>query len=311
MSHWAWVEEKYVQVCDEADGDGMCDGCRAAPTHPHNSDCSKVFKTPEDTLVDCMVTQAAENIVKAGGEVNEDGVVTKLPQDWVDERARLVIGDEVDPVRIKITGPAKMPDDFAGDITKASAKGLKDFLEAPSNPPQEPTFVTEEAIEGMRKLIEDEARWPDEWPTVSEPVWDRHVVEALCEKWVDGEDYKDADEVYENGISDMDAVYYELGNDLIGYVREMQNAAMLLMVAKNADYGGDDDPLRNFKLSDALGVDMTTGIALRMSDKWARLCGYMKSGELKVKDESVKDTLLDLMNYAGILLFAINEKERG
>jgi hypothetical protein len=234
--------------------------------------------------VDTFVGQAAENILKAGGEVDEQGIVTKLPEGWGH-------------------GPS------AEELNVRSAKGLQGFLEATSNPPQEPTFVTKDAIEAMRKLIEDEVRHPDDWPTLDMPVYDRHAVEALCEKWVDGEDYKNADEVYENGISNMDDVFYELGNDLIGFVREMQNEAIILMISKNADYGGDADPLRNFKMAPQLGIDVASGIALRMSDKWARLAGYIKNGDLKVKDESVKDTLLDLMNYAGILMFALTEKE--
>jgi hypothetical protein len=39
-----------------------------------------------------------------------------------------------------------------------------------------------------------------------------------------------------------------------------------------------------------------------MTDKMARIGSFVKRGELVVKDESVKDTLLDLANYA--MLFA-------
>jgi len=71
--------------------------------------------------------------------------------------------------------------------------------------------------------------------------------------------------------------------------------------AKNADYtGGNDDPFANFRQIEKL-VSVPNvveiGFVTRMSDKLARIGSFVTKGELKVKEESVEDTLLDLANY--------------
>lgn len=66
-------------------------------------------------------------------------------------------------------------------------------------------------------------------------------------------------------------------------------------MAKNQDYGANDDPFRNFR---AFG---SFGILVRLSDKLARILTYTERGELTVKDESVTDTVLDAINY--LILF--------
>ena len=45
----------------------------------------------------------------------------------------------------------------------------------------------------------------------------------------------------------------------------------------------------------------------RMSDKWNRLENLMLSNDLKVKDESITDTLIDLASYA---LMTVMELEK-
>lgn len=74
-----------------------------------------------------------------------------------------------------------------------------------------------------------------------------------------------------------------------------------LMKLKNADYAGQRDPFKNFRLCEQLGVSLEQGILVRMSDKLARVANLLKN-EASVSDESVRDTLIDLMNYSAILL---------
>ena len=66
------------------------------------------------------------------------------------------------------------------------------------------------------------------------------------------------------------------------------------MVAKNHDYAGTNDPFRNFRRFGLLGI------LVRLGDKLARLESFVENGELKVKDESVRDTILFpyLVNYS-------------
>jgi len=72
--------------------------------------------------------------------------------------------------------------------------------------------------------------------------------------------------------------------------------ALNLMRAKNSDYAAADDPFKNFRRHGLYGI------VVRLSDKLARLENYVKTGQLTVKDESVRDTVLDLINYS--ILFA-------
>ena len=68
--------------------------------------------------------------------------------------------------------------------------------------------------------------------------------------------------------------------------------------AKNHDYAGVGDPLRNFRMCEAQGLPAWKGCLVRITDKVSRLQSFARQGELRVKDESVADTLLDLAVYA-------------
>ena len=88
---------------------------------------------------------------------------------------------------------------------------------------------------------------------------------------------------------------------------EMCSNARRLMESKNHDYSGGEDesaPFLNFTRVEKLGItDTSTGFMVRMTDKVSRLITFIKTGSFKVKDEALKDTILDLINYA-ILLYA-------
>lgn len=66
---------------------------------------------------------------------------------------------------------------------------------------------------------------------------------------------------------------------------------------KSNDYATDEDPFRNFRTFGALGI------LVRASDKFSRLrTALCDKRELKVSDETVEDTCLDLATYAVLLL---------
>jgi len=77
---------------------------------------------------------------------------------------------------------------------------------------------------------------------------------------------------------------------------------------KNQDYGMGK-ATGNFMESKKLGVNPFLGILVRMSDKWSRICSLVSSGEAKVKDESLEDTLIDLANYAILSIVVKKEME--
>lgn len=85
-----------------------------------------------------------------------------------------------------------------------------------------------------------------------------------------------------------------------------------LMCIKNHDYAGDDGkaPFSNFTLGEAAGIGTTEqGIMFRLSDKFKRMAAFADpKHRAQVKDETVEDTGLDLINYTVIFLAYLKEK---
>lgn len=53
-----------------------------------------------------------------------------------------------------------------------------------------------------------------------------------------------------------------------------------------------------------------TVIAVRLSDKFNRICNLIKRGELKENDESLEDTLLDMAGYSILGLKYLEEHKK-
>jgi hypothetical protein len=85
---------------------------------------------------------------------------------------------------------------------------------------------------------------------------------------------------------------------------DMTKAARTIMRKKNADYANEEDPLANFRRFGELGF------VVRMEDKLARLTTFARRGILEVENESLDDTLLDLVNYCVLLSFYVTEEKR-
>jgi hypothetical protein len=81
-------------------------------------------------------------------------------------------------------------------------------------------------------------------------------------------------------------------NELLELHVKLCSEAKDLMVKKNHDYGANSDPFRNFRTFGSLGI------LVRLSDKLARLNSFLENGNLSVENESVQDTILDIINYA-------------
>ena len=83
-----------------------------------------------------------------------------------------------------------------------------------------------------------------------------------------------------------------------------------ILKRKNSDYAGIKGEYNNFEYCEKLGLCTTeTGIMVRISDKMTRISNLLKQ-EAQVKDESIKDTLLDLANYSMILASYIEDKNK-
>ena len=79
---------------------------------------------------------------------------------------------------------------------------------------------------------------------------------------------------------------------------------------KNRDYGKIDDPLANFKMCKEMGVSPFLGCLIRISDKYSRIAGFAKKGFMEVKEESIKDTLIDLSVYSLIAIILYEEEHK-
>lgn len=79
---------------------------------------------------------------------------------------------------------------------------------------------------------------------------------------------------------------------------------------KNHDYAGDGDPLKNLRACERMGIPAWVGAAVRLQDKASRLEQFVKQRELKVKGESIKDTLMDNAVYSILAIVLYEEAER-
>jgi len=80
-------------------------------------------------------------------------------------------------------------------------------------------------------------------------------------------------------------------------MREIQSKALELFTRKNADYG------------DAFAKYGVIGVLMRIEDKIQRSLSITKNGINLVTDEGIKDTLLDLHNYAAMALMLLEENK--
>ena len=85
--------------------------------------------------------------------------------------------------------------------------------------------------------------------------------------------------------------------DRVSQMKEIQSTALELFARKNADYG------------DAFAKYGVIGVLMRIEDKIQRSLSITKNGVNLVSDEGIKDTLLDLHNYAAMALMLLQEKE--
>ena len=80
-------------------------------------------------------------------------------------------------------------------------------------------------------------------------------------------------------------------------LRAVQDEALALFARKNADYG------------DAYKTYGPVGLLVRIGDKINRLATVSKSEVSFVLTESVRDTLIDLHNYAAMAIAELDDKE--
>lgn len=82
-------------------------------------------------------------------------------------------------------------------------------------------------------------------------------------------------------------------NNRVEQMEIIQKEAMELFKKKNTDYG------------DAFAKFGVIGVLMRIEDKIQRALSIQKNNITLVEDEKIKDTLLDLHNYAAMALMLL------
>jgi len=80
---------------------------------------------------------------------------------------------------------------------------------------------------------------------------------------------------------------------------------------KNNDYtGASDDAFANLRMAENMGIVKTEiGILVRMTDKISRINSFIQKGSFKVKDETIRDTCMDLSVYSMLLAAYFKSKK--
>ena len=84
--------------------------------------------------------------------------------------------------------------------------------------------------------------------------------------------------------------------DRLTQLKTVQEEAAKLFEKKNKDYG------------DAFANYGPVGVIVRMGDKINRLSSVTKNQVSLVQNESIRDTLIDLHNYAAMAIMLMDEK---
>jgi hypothetical protein len=78
-------------------------------------------------------------------------------------------------------------------------------------------------------------------------------------------------------------------------MKTVQHEALELFTKKNIDYG------------DAFAKYGVVGVLMRIEDKLQRSVSITKNGVNLTNDEGIRDTLIDLHNYAAMALMLLDE----
>ena len=78
-------------------------------------------------------------------------------------------------------------------------------------------------------------------------------------------------------------------------LKKVQSEALELFIKKNIDYG------------DAFAKYGVIGVLMRIEDKLQRSMSITKNGVNLINDEGIRDTLIDLHNYAAMAIMLLDE----
>lgn len=86
------------------------------------------------------------------------------------------------------------------------------------------------------------------------------------------------------------------------HFKEIVKGMISTYVRKNHDYGN------SFEVS--MNEEGLAAVRIRLGDKWLRFKQLSKGEKALVKDESIRDTLLDMANYAIMTVMWIDNQDK-
>ena len=110
---------------------------------------------------------------------------------------------------------------------------------------------------------------------------------------VNKKDYKEDEDM--GGVYWYDGAKGAKGCERVEQMMRVQGEALEIFKRKNADYG------------DAFARYGHVGVLVRIGDKLSRYASVSDSGISCVRTETLRDTLLDLHNYAAMALMLLDE----
>jgi len=94
-------------------------------------------------------------------------------------------------------------------------------------------------------------------------------------------------------------------NEFLDNFKRLQDEAFSIVAVKNAAYSKVDDAFSNFKRG---RQPISEKVWSRMEDKISRIENLLFENAEASPDETLKDSLIDLSNYALILLIALENE---
>ena len=94
----------------------------------------------------------------------------------------------------------------------------------------------------------------------------------------------------------MVSYHTKMAANRVDQMKIVQSTALELFTKKNTDYG------------DAFAKFGVIGVLMRIEDKIQRSLSITKNGLNLINDESIRDTLIDLHNYAAMGIMLLDEK---
>ena len=83
----------------------------------------------------------------------------------------------------------------------------------------------------------------------------------------------------------------------------------MLHDAKNHDYATAENPYKNIKGVERIGIKAWRCIVIRLMNKFERVEQYCTNGELAIKSEGMEDTFKDIAVYSTLAMILFRKKQ--